>query len=51
MIQNEKILLIKKHGEPYDGTLDLPGGTIEFCEKTEQALDRAFKEEVRIEGK
>lgn len=51
VIQNEKILLIKKHGGPYDGTLDLPGGTIEFCERPEEALIRELKEEVGIEVK
>lgn len=51
VIQNEKILLIKKHGGPYDGTLDLPGGTIEFCERPEETLIRELKEEVGIEAK
>ena len=51
VIQNEKILLIKKHGGPYDGTLDLPGGTIEFCERPEETLIRELKEEVGIEVK
>lgn len=51
VIQNEKILLIKKRGGPYDGTLDLPGGTIEFCEKPQEALIRELKEEVGIDVK
>jgi len=51
VIKNEKILLIKKHGGPYNGTLDLPGGTIEFCERPEEALIRELKEEVGIEVK
>jgi len=49
LIENEKILLIKKFGGPYDGKLDLPGGTIEFCEKPEEALKRELLEEVGIE--
>ena len=49
IIDNGKILLIKKSGGPYDGKLDLPGGTIEFCEKPEEALKLELLEEVGIE--
>lgn len=49
IIKDEKILLIKKFGGPYDGKLDLPGGTIEFCERPEVALKRELMEEVGIE--
>ncbi len=49
VIQGGKILLIKKFGGPYDGKLDLPGGTIEFCERPEDALKRELMEEVGIE--
>ncbi len=48
IIQDDKILLIKKSGGPYDGKLDLPGGTIEFCEKPEEALKRELMEETGI---
>ncbi len=41
-----KLLLIKKYGGPYNGKLDMPGGTIEFGETPEQALFREIKEEV-----
>lgn len=51
LIRNEEILLIKKNGGPYDGKLDLPGGTIEFQEKPEETLKREFREEVGIEIK
>lgn len=51
VICDKKILLIKKHGGPYDGTLDLPGGTIEFCERPEEAMIRELKEEVGIDVK
>ena len=51
IIKNKKILLIKKFGGPYDGKLDLPGGTIEFCEKPDVALKREVLEEVGIEFK
>lgn len=49
IIDDNKILLIKKSGGPYDGKLDLPGGTIEFCEKPEEALKRELLEEVGID--
>lgn len=48
IVQDGKILLIKKNGGPYDGKLDLPGGTIEFCERPSDALKRELKEEVGI---
>lgn len=51
IIKDEKILLIKKVTGPYDGKLDLPGGTIEFGEKPEEALKRELKEETGIEIK
>jgi ADP-ribose pyrophosphatase YjhB (NUDIX family) len=51
IVENDKILLIKKNGGPYDGKLDLPGGTIEFCEKPSEELKRELIEEVGIEVK
>ena len=49
IVKDGQILLIKKSGGPYDGKLDLPGGTIEFCERPEQALKRELIEEVGVE--
>ena len=49
IIDNNKILLIKKVGGPYDGKLDLPGGTIEYCERPVDTLKRELQEEVGIE--
>lgn len=49
IIKDDKILLIKKYGGPYDGKLDLPGGTIEFCERPGETLKRELMEEVGIE--
>ena len=48
IIKDNKIVLIKKVGGPYDGKLDLPGGTIELNETPQQALIRELKEEVGI---
>ena len=48
LIDNNKILLIKKNSGPYHGKLDLPGGTIEMGERPIDALIREFKEEVGI---
>lgn len=48
IIEDGKILLIKKFGGPYNGKLDLPGGTIEFGEFPEEALKRELMEEVGI---
>lgn len=48
IVCNEQILLISKVGGPYNGKLDLPGGTIEFGEKPDETLIRELKEEVGI---
>ena len=48
LVENEKILLIKKVSGPYDGKLDLPGGTIEFGERPYVSLSRELIEEVGI---
>ncbi len=45
---NDQILLIKKVGGPYDGKLDLPGGSFEFGKTPEETLKRELKEEVGI---
>ena len=49
IIDNDRILLINKVGGPYDGKLDLPGGTIEYGETPEETLIRELKEEVGID--
>lgn len=48
LINERKILLIKKVSGPYDGKLDLPGGTIEFGESPRESLIRELMEEVGI---
>lgn len=49
IIKDDKIVLIKKVGGPYNGKLDLPGGTIEWGETPEETLIRELKEEVGID--
>ena len=49
IIKDNKIVLIKKVGGPYNGKLDLPGGTVEWGETPEQTLIRELNEEVGID--
>jgi len=48
LIVNDKdeLLLCQRKFEPYKGTLDLPGGFVEFDETAEEAVAREVKEEV-----
>lgn len=48
ILDNDRIVLIDKVGGPYNGKLDLPGGTIEFGETPEQSLIRELEEEIGI---
>lgn len=48
LINENKILLIKKSRGAYKGMFDLPGGGIEFGEKAEEALKREFIEETGV---
>lgn len=49
VLKENKILLIDKVGGPYNGKLDLPGGTIKLGEKPEDTLIRELKEETNID--
>ena len=49
VIEDNKILLIKKVTGPYDGKLDLPGGSFEFGERPAGALKRELMEETGLE--
>jgi len=51
IINDGKIVLIKKANGPYTGKLDLPGGSFEFGETPEETLKREILEEVGIEIK
>ena len=50
-IINDKreILLLKRRKEPYIGIWALPGGSIEFGEHLEEAIEREIKEETNID--
>ena len=48
VVENDKILLINKVTGPYDGKLDLPGGSFEFGERPEEVLKRELNEETGI---
>ncbi len=47
-IRDGSLLLTTKVKGPYEGLLDLPGGSIEFGESPEQTLKREFEEEVAM---
>ncbi len=49
IIKDNKILLINKVTGPYDGKLDLPGGSFEFGERPEEVLIREIKEETNLD--
>jgi mutator protein MutT len=52
-IVNDKneLLMLKRRKEPFVGIWALPGGSIEFGETTEEALERELKEETGIDVK
>jgi len=51
IIDNNRILLIKRIKPPYVGYWGMPGGKIEFAEHVEKAAVREFKEETNIDTK
>ena len=51
VLKDNQILLIKKVTGPYDGKLDLPGGSLEFGETPEKALKRELLEETGYKPK
>ena len=49
LIENGKLLLIKRAKEPFRGEWALPGGRIEDDESAEQCLKREMKEETGLD--
>jgi len=51
LLNQEKILLIKRKNPPYKDNWSLPGGFVEYGEKTEDAVLREFFEETGLKTK
>lgn len=49
IMENDRLLLVKRKNEPSKGKWSLPGGRIEVGERIEKALKREIKEELKIE--
>jgi len=48
IIQNDEIVLIKRGNDPFKDSWALPGGFVEYGEKTEQAIVREVLEETGL---
>ncbi len=51
VLKNGKILLIKRKNQPFEGKWALPGGFVEYGEKTEAATVREVFEETGLKTK
>ena len=51
IIKDNQILLIKRKNDPYKDKWAIPGGFVEYGEKTEDAVLREIKEETGLEAK
>jgi 8-oxo-dGTP diphosphatase len=51
VIKEDKILLIKRKNQPFKGKWALPGGFVEYCEMTEEAVVREVFEETGLKTK
>jgi len=51
VIENKRILIIKRKNQPFKGKWALPGGFVEYGEKTEEAVIREVFEETGLKTK
>ena len=51
ILKDKQILLIKRKNEPFKGKWALPGGFVEYGEKTEDAVIREVSEETGVKTK
>lgn len=51
IIKDNQILLIKRKNDPYKDSWAMPGGFVEYGERTEDAVLREVKEETGLEAK
>jgi 8-oxo-dGTP diphosphatase len=51
IIKDNQILLIKRKNDPYKDKWAIPGGFVEYGERTEEAVLREVKEETGLEAK
>lgn len=51
LIENRRVLLIRRKNPPFQGKYALPGGFVEYGESTESAVLRELKEETGIDAK
>jgi len=49
LVEDDKILLIERKKEPFKGLYALPGGFVEYGERTEEAIVREMKEETGLD--
>jgi len=51
IINNNEILLVKRKNKPFEGMWALPGGFVNYEEKTEEAVKREILEETGLQTK
>lgn len=51
VLDNDRILLVKRKNSPYKGYWGVPGGRVEYGERLEEAVKRELFEETGLESK
>ncbi len=51
LVKGDKVLLVRRNIEPFQGCWVLPGGHVRYGEKVEEAIKREMKEELGLEVK